>query len=65
MALKGEGGRAGESERERVRVGQGLAVLLGRPCVSQPTAFLSPPPPPSSFLSFVLSSNSIFNEINN
>lgn len=63
MALKEEREREG-----REREGLGLAVLLGRPCVSQPTAFLSSPRRHRLLLLFpcsVLSSNSIFNEINN
>lgn len=62
MALKEERERGG---RER---GLGLAVLLGRPCVSQPTAFLSSPRRLLLLLLLpcsVLSSDSIFNEINN
>lgn len=49
--LNGVEGREGERQRERKRVwGLGLAVLLGRPCVSANSISLSSsPPPPLSF----------------
>lgn len=56
------GGSPGRIERtlsgEGERAGLGLAVLLGRPCVSGPTAFHSPH-------STQRKKNSIFNEIRN
>lgn len=42
----------GETEARVCVWGLGLAVLLGRPCESQPTAFLfssTPPTPPAPF----------------
>lgn len=60
-----EGERWSESEkqRENERVwGLGLAVLLGRPCVSASSISL---PSPHLLLLSRSFSNSIFNEINN
>lgn len=60
--LNGVEGREVERPRERKRVwGLGLAVLLGRPCVSANSISLSYPPPPLRFFPLT----PIFNEINN
>lgn len=60
----GERGRKTEGERRRAW-GLGLAVLLGRPCVSANSISLSSSSCPPSPLSHFFPSNSIFNEINN